>query len=82
MGTDKLIFDLEELTINGNIVKELIIEDLHNKGHITKEVLNEYLLNRQVTVVKKSWFVTWFEEKMKRKNDGYIYRLINMNNDE
>jgi len=76
MTIDAMLTEIEGYTTNANVVKELVIAQLHKDKLLTTEQANEYLEKWQVIVVKKSWFATWWSKFHNKKEDGYIYKFV------
>ena len=78
---DTQLVSMESDTLNANIVKLTVIEKLFNNGVITEEQADEYTVNWNIVIVKRSWFKRFFGIKNNEGDEkGYIYRYVNFKN--
>lgn len=77
MGTiDSILVEMEQMTKNANICKDIIIDRLLKDGHITPDIASDYISKWQIIVVKKSWFERWMEKFSNDKPNSYVYKLV------
>jgi hypothetical protein len=74
---DSRLITIEEDTLNANVVKELIIQRLHDNGLLNDEQAIEYMEKWQVVIVKPTWFKRWMEKFMFTTNENrYIFKYV------
>jgi len=77
MGTiDSVLVEIDSMTKNANLCKEMIIDKLFKDGIINQEIASEYMEKYQIIIVKKSWFKKWMDKFAKNEDDTYIYKLV------
>jgi hypothetical protein len=72
---DNTLLSLEELTLNANQVKDLVLERLQNDGLITNQNALDYAEKWQIIIIKSNWFERWLKRFKKEKN-VYIYKIV------
>jgi len=77
MGTiDGVLVEIDSMTKNANLCKEMIIDKLFKDGIINQEIASEYTEKYQIIIVKKSWFKKWLDKFSDNKEDSYVYKLV------
>ena len=73
-GIDSMLLEIDSYTLNSNMVKDLVLEQLYRDGLLTLEQVENYSVKMQIIVVKNNWFTRW-KDKYKMK-DGYTYKYV------
>lgn len=80
MELDSIQTELPFHIKNANTVKEIILAQLLKDSKISEEDFNNYCLNYQIIVFKRSWFETWFKKFFNSKEDEYQFKLVKFEN--
>jgi len=75
---DSQIIELEQDTVNYNVVKEIVIKKLIEEGSLSKEEGEEFIDRCQVVVVKNGWFQRWCTKFAKGTEEKYTVRILEM----
>lgn len=78
MERDTVLNNIEDYTVNANIVKETVLEKLLNDKVISQEQFDTYNFRKQVVIVSRNWFHRWLIGFTKNKNDGYVFRYVDL----
>jgi hypothetical protein len=73
MQIDSILLDIEQLTINSNLIKEIVLARLSNDNQIAKEVYDKYK-NWDIVIVKKSWL-----KRLLNPTNDYFYSFVDLN---
>lgn len=74
---DARLITLEEDTQNANVVKELVINKLHDNGLLNDKQSLEYMEKWQVIIIKPTWFERWMEKfRVTTNKDRYVFKYV------
>jgi len=77
MQVDRIVLEIDQYVENGNLVKDMVLDQLLKDGAITQEQHEEYSIRRQVIVFKHSWFKRWMKKlQPDSKDDTWSYRYV------
>lgn len=77
---DSTLVEIDSITMNANIVKDLVLGQLLIDKLITPEQASDYQTKWQVIVIKKSWFKSWVDKFGKKDIDAYVYKYVKFEN--
>lgn len=74
---DGTLVEIETITYNANICKELMLEQLVKDEKITPEDFNTYSEKWNIICIKLKWFERWRNKfKPGLNSKDYIYKLV------
>ena len=73
MEIDRTIIDMEDNVYNSNLCKEVVLRQLLLDGVITDKQYDEYTVEWNIVIVKKSWFKKFFKCD---DNNIYVYKYV------
>lgn len=77
MQMDSVLMELEDYTINANIVKTIVLNRLVLDNIITEEQHKKYNDDYHIIIIKTSWFKNIF-----LNIKDYIYKYVKLNDGE
>jgi hypothetical protein len=76
MIMDSIQADLENVIVNAEGVKTIVLERLVNEKLLTEEQALEFADKFGVVPIKKKWYNRIFGKKT--NNEGWIFKLVNI----
>jgi len=72
---DGMLLEIETLTENANVVKNLVIAHMYEEKLINESQYTELVEKWQIICIKNGWFKKW-AKAFKKDENAYSYKLV------